>query len=123
MLNVGNSNQDEMKRLAALEAIRTPENSHIINAARISGASVGDTAIKIVNSMIQEDESTDEIIGYMNEIVNRRNGIIRNTIRQDGPYSYFDTDTALSAEEHDAIRVAIEEAKSIYKQRGGTDQI
>lgn len=78
----------EAQRLTVLELLRTPENSRFIEEARISGASVEETARKIIKSMVQTERDASEIVGYIKEIQSRRNGLINQTVRQGGAYMY-----------------------------------
>lgn len=116
---MNNIDENEIKRLVDLETLRTFENSHLIDEARRSGASVQDTLRNIIKANIENDKATQEIVGYMNDIVNKRNGMVKNTLRQAGAYSYLDVDHSLTAEDQQSIAATIEEMKNIYKQREG----
>ncbi|MNK74057.1 hypothetical protein D3C87_935630 [compost metagenome] len=113
MSNKGNVNQIEARRLAALELLRTSENSHFIDEARANGASPEDTALNIVKSMVQSDKSAAEVANYIKEIRNRQNAVIHQTIRQKEPYSYIDDSLTIGA--HDPVNEIVEEIMRLKK--------
>lgn len=81
---------NEAMRLTILELLRTPENSRFIEEARISGASVEETARKTIQSMIQSDDAAPKIAAYIKGIEDRANDLIKRSVRQGGAYMCSD---------------------------------
>ncbi|MNW38874.1 hypothetical protein D3C74_159520 [compost metagenome] len=80
----------EAQRLTVLELLRTPENGRFIEEARVSGASVEETASKIIKSMAQSDDAAPRIAAYIKVIQDRANDLIKQSVRQGGAYLYSD---------------------------------
>ncbi|WP_339820515.1 hypothetical protein MKZ15_05685 [Paenibacillus sp. FSL R7-0216] len=70
------STKTEAQRLRDLESIRTPENSHIIDAAIASGESAEAAALRIVYARIEEQKMVDAMVAEASKIIARRNGNI-----------------------------------------------
>lgn len=81
---------NEAMRLTVLELLQTPENSRFIEEARVSGASVKETATKIIKSMTHTNDAAPRISAYIKLVQDRTNNLIKQPIRQDGAYMYSD---------------------------------
>lgn len=68
-----NGRHSESQRLSELEEIRTPQNSHIIDAAIQSGKTAGEVALGILADERESNQHAAEIAKHINEIRKTQN--------------------------------------------------